>query len=126
MGKNEEELGWQILRRIEQDHEWRKRHPDLFLDQIATELWRTMTVDDALEVFRIRLENAAWWAVDTVECLEYILRERPGWAAEKLARAADLWLEESVDDNPDLYLDWLAARTSEMRRAVDEARGKAE
>jgi hypothetical protein len=111
------------LELIKQDHEWRQRHPDLFFAELADDLWRTMPDDEAIEDFKLRLANVPWWATDVVECLEGILRNRPDWAARTLVEASRRgpWLGGSPDDTPEVYIDWLATQTRQMRQALDTA-----
>ncbi|HEV7851267.1 MAG TPA: hypothetical protein VGP27_07870 [Mycobacterium sp.] len=123
-GEDSEREGRRLLELIEQNRVAHRRHPDRFLAEISADLWRNMPDDEALDDFRHRLRTAPWWAIDAVECLEAVVRDRPEWAARTFAEASDRWLGASADDDPDMYLDWLAERTRAMRRAVDdEARG---
>ncbi|MGY3056213.1 hypothetical protein ACVWZD_000457 [Streptomyces sp. TE3672] len=116
------ELGWRILREIEQDHEWREQNPALFFAKLCDDLWRTTPDDEALEVFKIRVRNAGWWASDVVDCVERVVAERPDWAAPTLEKDADLWFGSSAEETPKPYLDWLAERAVEMRSVFDEVR----
>ncbi|GAA0916362.1 hypothetical protein [Nonomuraea longicatena] len=116
------ELGWRILRETEQAHEWREQNPALFFEELCADLWRTDPVDEALEIFRIRVRNAAWWASDVVDCVEKVLIERPEWAARTLERSADLWFGSPAEETPEPYLTWLAERAVELRAALDEER----
>lgn len=118
-----EKLGWEILHVLEEDRRWRRQNPDRFFAEIAEDLWRTMPDDEALDHFRLRLDNVAWWASDVVECIERVLEERPHWVVRTLVEASErgAWLGGSIEDDSDRYLDWLAAQAGEMRRALDEA-----
>jgi hypothetical protein len=121
---NEENLGWQILEKIEQNRDWRRQHRREWLAEIADDLWSTMPDDEALDDFRLRLQGVPWWASDVVECLEYILDEKPGWAARTLVEGSRRgpWLGPDPDDDAGVYLAWLAAQTEVMRTALDQAR----
>ncbi|MER5618810.1 hypothetical protein [Streptomyces sp. NPDC002215] len=114
------ELGWRILREIEQDHEWREENPALFFAELCDDLWRTTPDDEALEVFEIRARNAGWWASDVVDCVEKIVAEEPDWAARTLEISADLWFGSPAKETSKPYLEWLAERASELRNALDE------
>ncbi|WP_330434222.1 hypothetical protein OIC43_08210 [Streptomyces sp. NBC_00825] len=116
------ELGWRILREIEQDHEWRKQNPALFFAKLCVDLWRTTPDDEALEVFKIRATNAGWWASDVVDRVERVVADRPDWAAPTLECSADLWFGSPAEETPEPYLDWLAERAVELRSALDEVR----
>ena len=54
---NEENLGWQILEKIEQNRDWRRQHRREWLAEIADDLWSTMPDDEALDDFRLRLQE---------------------------------------------------------------------
>ncbi|MGW1411797.1 hypothetical protein [Streptomyces sp. NPDC002403] len=116
------ELGWRILREIEQDHEWREQNPALFFAELCADLWRTTPDDEALEVFKIRAKNAGWWASDVVDGVERAVAEKPYWAASTLEHSADLWFGNPAKETPKPYLDWLAERAVELRDALDEVR----
>ncbi|MBO8192035.1 hypothetical protein ITI46_10195 [Streptomyces oryzae] len=118
------ERGWRILHLIEQDHQWREENPDLFFAELCDDLWRTTPDDEALEVFRIRARNAAWWASDVVDCVERVVVGKPEWAARTLERSADLWFGAPASVTPEPYLDWLAERAVELRGALDAERGR--
>jgi hypothetical protein len=94
--------------------------PDLFFAEIVDDLWKTMPDDEALDDFRIRVENVPWWAQDVVDCLERVLRERPNWAATTLVDASKRgqWLGPSPVESPGPYLAWLTAQDQEMRAAL--------
>jgi hypothetical protein len=121
---NEENLGWQILEKIEQNRDWRRQHRREWLAEIADDLWSTMPDDEALDDFRLRLKGVPWWASDVVECLEYVIREEPDWAAPTLVQASGRgpWLGPGPDNRPDVYLAWLAEQIQPMRAALDQAR----
>jgi len=124
MEGDNEALGREILTILEQDRQWRRQNPELFLAEIAEDLWRTMPDDEAIDDFRLRLKGVPWWASDVVECLERILRERPDWAAPTLVTASQRgpWLGSEPQSDPDSYLDWLAIQTHQMREALDSTR----
>lgn len=121
---NDENLGWQILEKIEQNRDWRRQHRREWLAEIANDLWSTMPDDEALDDFRLRLKGVPWWASDVVECLEYVLGEKPDWAASTLVEGSRRgpWLGPDPDDDPGPYLAWLSAQTQIMRAALDQAR----
>ncbi|MDX2296390.1 MULTISPECIES: hypothetical protein [Streptomyces] len=118
----DEDLGWQILRQIEKDHEWRVQNPEAFFKRLCDDMWRTTPDDEALAVFKIRVRNAAWWAIDAVECIEQVVAERPAWAPPILQEWADLWFGVSATEDPEPYFAWLAERSAELRAAVEEER----
>jgi hypothetical protein len=121
--EDKDKLGWDILHILEKDREDRRAHPDIWFAEIADDLWRTMPDDEAVDDFRFRLSNVPWWASDVVECLEFVLRERPDWAIPTLIEASQRgeWLG-SLPEKTDAYFDWLAAQTAPMRTALDAAK----
>ena len=120
---DEEDLGEQIVTMLEQERDRRRAHPDVFLAEIAKDLWMYMEDDEALEDFKSRLEVVAWWATDVVECLERVVREQPSWAATTLVEASGRgdWLGPDPGADPEPYLRWLARQAEGMRAALDRA-----
>jgi|KBSSwiStaDraftv2_1062776.scaffolds.fasta_scaffold617003_2 hypothetical protein len=122
---SDREIGEEIMAILEQDRAWRRANRRAFLAEIAEDLWRTMPDGEALDDYRLRLQGVPWWASDVVECLEWVLAERPDWAVPTLTEASgrSWWLTDYLPGDEAVYLSWLAEQTAEMRRALDEARG---
>ena len=120
---DDETLGREILEKIEQNRDWRRAHRREFLAEVADDLW-WMDDDEALDDFLLRLKAVPWWASDVVECLEYVIREKPDWAAPTLVDASGRgpWLGPGPDGRPDVYLAWLTEQVQPMRAALDQAR----
>lgn len=114
-------MGWDLLGIIERDHQWRREHPDLFLGQIASDLWRTMDENEAKEDFLARAPLAPWWASDVVECLERVLRDFSDRVPTILVENG-LWLGSSAEKDSDGYLDFLTRQIEWMRPLLDELR----
>jgi hypothetical protein len=105
---------------IDEDHDWRKAHPDQFFSAIAGDLWADVPDSAAHTDFRARAQAAPWWATDVVECLERILTDRPGWALPILVEASGRghWL----GDHPkyqDRNFDWLDEQMQIMRANIE-------
>jgi hypothetical protein len=118
---DKDHIGWELLGKIEEQREWRRENPAVWLTEIAADLWRNMEDKEALDHFIFRMRNVPWWATDVVECLELVLRERPDWAVPSLidGMQAGEWLGPIGKPKP--YFDWLAKQARPMRKALDAA-----
>lgn len=115
-------FGEEVLALIERDRDEHRARPDLWLIELAEDLWSTSDDQEALDVFLIRLRGAPWWALQVIECLELVVRERPEWAVFNLILGADrdFWL--GVDE--EAYFAWVAEQVRPMRAAWDAAVGR--
>lgn len=114
-------VGWELLGILERDRVWRRAHPDLFLGEIGSDLWRTMDEEEAKEDFLARAPLAPWWASDVVECLERVSHDFSDRAPSILVKSG-LWLGSSAESDPGRYLDFLTRQINWMRPVLEALR----
>jgi hypothetical protein len=105
---------------IDEDHDWRRRHPERFFAEFAADLWADVTDGAAQTDFQARAHAAPWWATDVVECLEQILTDHPSWAPSLLVEASGRghWLGDPSNDKG-RYFEWFAEQVAVMRASAD-------
>lgn len=117
-----ESEGESIIAAIEQDRDEHRAHPDLWLIELSTDLWSQMGDGDAIHMFRMRVKGAPWWALQVIECLELVLRERPYWGVPNLIEGCERgeWLGPGEDEEP--YYSWIAEQLAPMKAVYEAVR----